>query len=116
MVAPWRIVSAQCSRLCWALRRAGDALLLLLLDIPEYRGWRGHEARHVLAGGACLVPLSKMDMRHDLALVYLHGLGDLLLLGGIGRTRKVVAQLLHPGVTGPAERGLVAARIHEARH
>src|SRR6267378_7413440 len=112
MVAPWRIVSAQQFRLC---RGAGHAplrgRLLLLLDIPEYRGRRGEDTADILAGSDRLIVLAEIDVGDHLALAHLHGFGNLLLLGRIGGAREIVAQLLDPGIARPAERGLVAARV-----
>src|SRR5437016_12358492 len=116
MVAPWRIVSAQCSRPCWALRRAGDALLLLLLNIPEYRGRRGQNTADILAGSDRLIILAEMDVGDHLALAHLHGFGDLLLLGRIGGARESVAQPRDPPMARPAERRLAGGGMPEHGH
>src|SRR5882757_4943142 len=117
MVAPWRIVSAQQSRLYSGSGHASPRTPpLLLLDIPEYRGRRGDKAADVLAGTDRLIVLAEIDVGDRLALAHLHGLGDLFLLGRVGGARKIVTQLLDSRIARPAERSLVAARVHEAVH
>src|SRR3984893_9969162 len=116
MVAPWRIVAQQ-SRLhsgpAYAPLRAR---LLLLLDIPEYRGRGGEDTADILAGSNRLIVLAEMNVGNHFAFAHLHGLGDLLLLGRIGGAREVVAQLLDPGIARPAAVRVVAARVHKAIH
>ena len=75
---------------------------------------RVQHAGDVLAHQRALIPLAERDVRDHLRLAHLHGLGDGLLLGRIGLARELVAQLLHLLVAGPAEHGLVAARVDEA--
>ena len=70
----------------------------------------GEQPAHALAQRDRLDVLPELDVGRILDRAQLHGLGDRLLLAGIGLARERVAQLLHLGVARPAERRLVAAR------
>src|SRR5574341_1175303 len=72
--------------------------LFLDLDVPEYRHRGLDQAGHVLPHRRGAVPLAERDVGRVLRQAHLDRLGDGFLLGGVGRARVLVAQLLHLGV------------------